>query len=69
MSEVDKPTPPTIRPIESVLAVAGFLLLVANVWADWQSSDYGGGVVSVALIVFVGTILGKNMGSIVGGGK
>lgn len=58
-----------IRPIETALAVGGFLLLIANVAADWQSDSYGGGVVSVALIVFVGTLLGKNMGSIVGSGR
>lgn len=72
----DEPTPDTtaatakpIRPIETALAVGAFLLLVGNVWADWQSADYPGGAVSVALIVFIAAILGKNMGSLIGGGK
>lgn len=64
------PTSPTaIRPIETVLAIGGFILLCANVWADWQSESYGGGIVSVALISFVLLILGKNAGSLIGGGK
>lgn len=66
--EAESPQAP-IRPIETALAVGAFLLLVGNVWADWQSSDYSGGMVSVALIVFIAAILGKNMGSLVGGGK
>ena len=60
---------PTIRPIETVLAVAAFILLVGNVWADWQSSEYSGGIVSVALIGFILAILGKNAGSLLGGSK
>lgn len=62
-----KPTP-GIRPVETVLAVAAFILLVGNVWADWQSSDYAGGIVSVALIGFILAILGKNAGSLLNGG-
>ena len=60
---------PGIRPIETALAIGGFLLLCANVWADWQSDTYNGGIVSVALISFVLLILGKNAGSLIGGGK
>lgn len=58
-----------IRPIETALAIAAFLLLSGNVIADWQSADYGGGMVSIGLIVLIGAILGKNMGSLVGGGR
>lgn len=66
----DEPPPtPVIRPIETVLAVVFTVLLIGNVVGDWQSADYGGGMVSVALIVLIGAILGKNMGSLIGGSK
>jgi hypothetical protein len=70
----DKPpsppqTTPNIRPIETVLAIGGFLLLAANVWADWQSDSYSGGILSVALVGFILAILGKNAGNLLGGGK
>lgn len=59
----------SIHPIETALATGCFLLLCGNVWADWQSESYGGGVVSVALIGAILAILGKNAGSLIGGGK
>lgn len=58
-----------IRPLDTAIAIASIVLLGANVAADWQSNDYSGGMVSVALIALIGAILGKNIGSIVGGGK
>lgn len=74
MSDDDKPTPPpqttpNIRPIETVLAIGAFLLLVGNVWADWQSDTYNGGILSVALVGMILAILGKNAGNLLGGGK
>jgi hypothetical protein len=62
-------TPAGIRPVETALAIAGFILLCGNVWADWSSSDYSGGILSVALVGFILAILGKNAGNLLGGGK
>lgn len=64
-----KPAPTAIRPLETVLAIGGFVLLVGNVAADWQSDTYNGGILSVALVGFILAILGKNAGSLLGGGK
>jgi hypothetical protein len=58
---------PGIRPIETVLAIGGFILLCANVAADWQSDTYNGGILSVALVGFILAILGKNAGNLIGG--
>jgi hypothetical protein len=75
VSELEKPATPTpppgpgIRPIETAIIIGAFLLLCANCWADWQNNQYGGGVVSVALIGLIGALFGKNAGSLFGGGK
>jgi hypothetical protein len=58
---------PGIRPIETVLAIGGFILLCSNVAADWQSDTYSGGILSVALVGFILAILGKNAGNLISG--